>query len=47
MSRRYKIKPDDDEIECFRLSVGEENYDGAFDDDDPIYQGKKQSSANA
>ncbi len=27
------------------VSVGEENYHGAFDDDDPIYEGKKQSSA--
>ena len=29
------------------VSVGEENYHGAFDDDDPVYEGKKQSSANA
>ncbi len=28
------------------VSVGEENYHGAFGDDDIIYEGKKQSSAN-
>ncbi len=53
VSRRYKITV---EASCLTaslmimrlsVSVGEENYHGAFDDDDPVYEGKKQSSANA